>query len=63
LQLLRGASSLAVKSQQVRERPFGLSAEGVASNAAPAASNALEDEDDDEHEALGEQLQPRIMCG
>ena len=54
---------MALDSQQVRERPFGLSAEGVASNAVPAASNALEDEDDDEHEALGEQLQPRIMCG
>jgi len=32
-QLLRGASSMAIESQHVRERPFGLSAEGVASNA------------------------------
>jgi hypothetical protein len=37
LQLLRGASSMAVESRQVRERPFGLSAEGVASNAPPVA--------------------------
>ena len=37
LQLLRGASSMAVEPRQVRERPFGLSAEGVASNAPPVA--------------------------
>jgi len=30
LQLLRSASPVAVELQQVRERPFGLSAEGVA---------------------------------
>ena len=32
-QLLRGASWIPVESQQVRERPFGLSAEGAVSNA------------------------------
>jgi len=32
---------MALDSQQVRERPFGLSAEGVASNGPPAPSYPL----------------------